>query len=35
MKLKPDGVGGGQQSGIGGDPRTMELNLHAAVENEP
>ena len=25
----------GQQSGIGGDPRTMELKLHVAVENEP
>ena len=25
----------GQQSGIGGDPRTMELKLHAAVEIEP
>jgi hypothetical protein len=25
----------GQQFGIGGDPRTMELKLHVAVENEP
>ena len=25
----------GQQSGIGGDPRAMELQLHAAVEIEP
>jgi hypothetical protein len=25
----------GQQSGIGGDPRAMELKLQTAVENEP
>jgi len=25
----------GEQSGIGRDPRTMELQLHAAVEIEP
>lgn len=25
----------GQQSGIGGDPRTMELKLQTAVEIEP
>jgi hypothetical protein len=25
----------GQQSGIGRDPRAMELKLHAAVEIEP